>query len=381
VGKAWRVGFLDANDVLVGRNYGVLPHSQVDNVWTSTINGKPALFAITANLFHLDQAAQWSRPTFIYVSTDNGYSWELLGKNECGDAVTKPRGVPSDMWVYGNSTCITRSQDGGVTWERLPGVEFKYANGQVLNLRLDPKNHDIAYYSAGVNERYLFRYQYHPETKQGQALDLKTIATNVLVDESHASDLFTDTAQLSTDGGWTWSSKSKLLAKACKCEIGSGYLGPVKLISLRGGEIRVLISYGGDWSNSHPGDVAIMRSQDLGDTWSTIAKFNAQGLRGMPFVNSDDSMNVFIAVLATKVTPLGSYRAEKVSLLETHDGGASWKEIYSHGVTGGIPGEGLIRGVAQVTGTEGRVLLLATSEGLLRSEDDGKTWNGLGGIR
>jgi photosystem II stability/assembly factor-like uncharacterized protein len=385
VGAQKRVGFLDANDVLVGLNFGVLLHSEVDNIWTSTSNGKPALFAITANSGDIDQVEQWHRPTFGYLSTDDGYSWQLVGKAECGASVTRPRGMVNEVWVYGNTNCMMRSRNGGLDWERVPGVDFRFSGGTMTAFQFDPTTHDIAYYSVGVNERYLLRYQYNPATAQGQSVDLKTIAVEILVDETDHSNLFTDTARLSTDGGWTWTDKSKQLASACKCDIGTRYLGPAKLLSFRGGEIRALISYDGNAFNGYPGDIAIVRSRNLGDAWDVIEKLELHKLIAGPFINPDDAMNVFIVALsAPKGTPGAfgsSYRPDAVRVLETKDGGASWNEIYRRAVSGQFRGEGLIRGVAQVQHPGGRSILMATSEGLLRSEDEGRTWTQVGGIR
>jgi photosystem II stability/assembly factor-like uncharacterized protein len=380
MGQQKRVGYLDARDVLIGLNYGVLLHSEVDNVWASTLNGKPSLFAVAANSSYLDQV----QSKFSYLSTDNGYSWELIGKTECGASVTRPRGSPSEMWVYGNTNCVVRSRDGGLDWEPVPGVNFQFAGGAMTTFQFDTTTHDIAYYSVGVNERHLFRYQYSPETRQGQSVDLKTIAVQVLVDESNHSDLFTDTARLSTDGGWTWTDKSKQLAKACKCDIGTRYLGPAKLLSFRGGEIHALIDYDGNAFNGYPGDIALVRSRDLGETWDVIAKLDAHKLLAGPFINPDDAMNVFIGALtAPKGTPGAfgaSYRPDAVLVLETKDGGATWKEIYRRAVSGQFRGQGLIRGITQLNRAGGRSILMATSEGLLRSEDEGRTWSPLGGI-
>lgn len=384
VGAQKRVGYLDANDVLVGLNYGVLVHSEVDNVWTTVSNGMNVLFATTANVYALDQVDRYTRPIFSYMSTDDGHSWELLGKPACGESITRSRGAASEMWVYGGTECVSRTQDGGVNWQHLPGFEFRYSNGEMRNLRVDANNRNIAYYTVGVNERYLFRYQYNSESKQGQAVDLKTLAVDVLTDEANPSTLFTDTARLSTDGGWTWTDKSRTLSSACKCDIGKGYIGPVRLLSFRKGEIRALISYRGDAFNGYPGAIVILRSQDSGDTWSVISQFESHRLLNGPFSNPDDPMNAFFVALSAKGKPgvFGtSYTPDAVSVLETRDGGATWHEIYSRPANGQFRGEEFIRGVAQITRPGGRSLFLASKQGLLRSEDEGRTWKPLGGIR
>lgn len=367
---------------MVSLNYGVLTHSEAANVWASSINGKTTLVAMTANLADIDQ----TQGIYTYVSTDDGYSWDLIGKTQCGESITRPRELPNELFIYGNTSCVMRSRNGGLDWELLPGVGFPYAGGHMTTLQFDSNTPDIAYYSVGVNERHLYRYQYHPESKQGQAVDLKTLAVEMLVDESNHANLFTDTALLSADGGWTWADKSKQLAKACKCNVGSGYPGAARLLSFRNGEIRALIIHDGNMAwNGFPGDIAIVRSTDLGDTWDTVTKLDIHGLMGGPFINPDDAMNVFIvAVTAPKGTSgFGgmSYRPDIVKVLETKDGGASWNEIYRHTASVQSPGRLLVRGVAQIKRAGGRSILMATKEGLMRSEDEGRTWTTLGGLR
>ncbi len=92
VGPQRRIGFLDEQGVLVGLNYGVLQHSEVDGVWTAISNGKPVLFAVTFNSHDLDQNERWHRPTFLFTSNDDGYSWQLYGGRPCGNLATRPAG-------------------------------------------------------------------------------------------------------------------------------------------------------------------------------------------------------------------------------------------------------------------------------------------------
>lgn len=248
---------------------------------------------------------------------------------------------------------------------------------------MEGKDHGLAYYTIGFNEHYLLRYQFNAQTKQGQAVDLKTLAVDIVSDETTSSVLFTDTAHLSTDGGWTWTDRSANLARACKCDLGKGYIGPVKLLSFRSGDIRALISYRGNAFNGNPGAIAILRSQDSGESWSAISQFDAQGLFGGPFSNPDDPMDFFIVTLSAKGKPgaFGNYYTpDALTVLETKDGGSSWQAIYRHATGGQFLPEQFIRGVAQMATNGGRSLLLATREGLLRSDDEGHSWKLLGGL-
>jgi len=386
VGQQRRIGFLDEQGMLVGLNYGVLQHSEVDSVWTAIRDGKPVFFVVTFNGYDLDQVEAWHRPNFLYMSRDSGHSWDLLGRTECGTLATRPAGSNSEVWVYGSDSCVMRTTDGGQTWTHMPGFDFLYYQAKVTDLKFDPVRPNVLYYSTGVNERHIMRYQFNRGTGQGQAVDLKTYAEMLVVDQSSPNAIFTDQAQLSTDGGWTWTDKSGALSSACRCDIKNYYNGGPKPLSFHGGEIRILIAFGADAFNSYPGEIDVMRSLDLGDSWDRISKLAVSGLRAGPFVNPDDSQDVFIAaVFGQEKGPGGfglgpSYRVDTLKVLETSDGGGTWKEIYTRPVSGEHPGEGFLHGVTQFKRNGGRSILLATSDGLIRSDDEGQTWSRLGGI-
>jgi len=384
VGPQRRVGFLDTRGVLIGLNYGVLHHSEVDGVWTTQQDGKPILFATTFNGEDLDQVERWHRPTFLYVSRDNGYSWDLIGNSQCGTLGNRPAGSTSELWLYGSASCVMRTTDSGQTWEQMPGFNFIYGNASVSDLKFDTAHQGVLYYCTGVNGRSLMRYQYNRETKQGQAVDLKAQATAVVVDQTNAAAIFTDKAQLSTDGGWTWTDKSKTLDAVCKCDINAWGFGLTSPLSFRAGDIRVMLAYGANAFNGYPGDIVVMQSRDSGESWSMISKLAITGLRAGPFLNPDDSQNIFIAGVSTQGTPGifgSSYAPNALKILESTDGGATWNEIYRQSVKGQNAGHGFLHGVAKLNWNGGQSILMATSAGLLRSDDDGRTWNTLGGIK
>ena len=384
VGTQRRIGLIDPQGVLIGLNYGVLLHSESDGIWTTKKDGKPVLFAVTFNDGELDQVERWHRPAFLYTSKSDGYSWDLIGKPDCGNSATRPRGAESETWEYGGA-CAARTSDGGETWQQMPGFDFVSQGAIVNDFKFDPVHPNVLYYSAGVNERHIFRYQYNPETRQGQAVDLKTTAAGLVIDQTNPLSIFTDKAQLSTDGGWTWADKSHPLETACKSNIKSFYVGMAKSLSFHAGEIRVLLASDPNAFNGYPGDITVLRSPDSGDTWAPIAKLPAHGLRAGPFSNPDDPQDFFIAAVSAPGGTPGafgdSFRVNAVKVLETRDGGATWKVIYQNAASGQNPGMGFLHGVAQIAHGSDRSILLATNKGLLRSDDEGNTWIKLGGLQ
>ena len=380
-GDTMRIGYLDTKGVLVGLNYGVVPHSEIDSVSVGQTNGRPAIFATTANLYDSDQVERNTRPTFTSVSTDYGYSWDIIGKPVCGESAASPRGADGEIWVYGSPTCITRTQDGGLTWNHLPGVEFRFGNASMSNLEFDPKDHNVAYYCVGVNEYYLYRYQFNSATKQGQAVDLKVVASDVLVDETNPSALFTDSTHLSPDGGWTWTDKSASLANLFG---GVPALSnrTFKLVSFRSGEIRAVVGQFDRMSSN--GSITVIRSPDSGTTWQQVATVESRAPQFQwqwpkVFRNRIDSSNFFVVTFASSQTR-GS---NAIKLLETKDGGRNWREVYSRTTTqdDNQREAEIIHSVAQIREGANRDLLIGGRYGLWKSADEGATWKRLGGAQ
>jgi photosystem II stability/assembly factor-like uncharacterized protein len=382
-----QLGYLDPDGNLIGLNFGVVPHSDIDNVWAAAIDGKPVLFAIVANLHFTDQTRQNTRPISLAASKDRGYSWTVLDNmTQCGENVVVRKGSPTNLFLFGRAHCILKSDDGGRNWQSLSGVTGGALNGEVTKVELDPSDRNILYYSVGVNEREVFRYQYDEATKQGQSVDLKAMGADVMVAEDNNKMMFTATGQLSTDGGWTWTDKSGALARFLP-NIKSGYKQELTLVSFRGAELRIVF---GTFDNmSRSATITVLKSGDLGSTWLPIASLPRHKLVGV-FRNPHDPTDVFVStVLFTK----GQYVDEPAmaKVIESRDGGQTWNDIYS--VTPattdlksssnyyGNRTATLIRTVCQLPSERGRSLLVGGSNGLWKSDDEGKTWKRLGGVQ
>ena len=366
-GDVLRIGYLDPKGNLIGLNYGVLPHSEVDNVWVGSMNGRPAIFAATANLNSSDQTQRYTRPTFISVSQDGGYSWEVIEKADYGEQALVRGGQPTEMWIYGKG--IQKTEDGWLHWTILPGIQ----NGMTFNkIEPDPKDENVLYYCVGINECHVFRYQYEPSTGQGQAINLKVLGPDIVVEDDNSKMLFTGTGQLSTDGGWTWTDKSKALSNLVQ-GIAEGYRRPFKLVSFHGGQILAVVGKSEPTLSGTKASVSIIKSSDMGDTWQKVYSFPNEQWSEEVFLNPNNPSDFFIVTSSSSTS----------KVYETQDAGENWHQIYARDVVqkNGWQDVEKIRGVSQMTAGSGRILFVGGSHGLWKSEDEGQNWKRIGGVQ
>lgn len=390
-GFTLKLVYLDPKGILIGLNYGVLPHSEVDNVWIGSMNGHPVIYAITTNSFPIDKI-QTNSPAIISMSQDDGYSWEIVGDTKCGTKALIRGGVPTDMWLYGKDECFKTTDDGGKNWTNISWVK---SHGPISKICLDPMNKNVWYYCDGLNECYLNRYQYDPLTKKGQAVDLKVLATDIVVAEDNNKLLFTSSGKLSTDGGWTWIDKSKALEKMVG-DISSGYRRPIYLVSFRNGEIRAVISESKPTLGGNKTSISILKSSDMGSTWQVVYFFPNENLiqteidyyrflgrnQLCVFPNPDNVSNFFIGTVSSS-NEKGSYRSTASKVFETKDAGETWSQIYAHDLIqkNGYQDIETICGISQMISGSGRVLFVGGSRGLWKSKDEGITWELIGGVK
>jgi photosystem II stability/assembly factor-like uncharacterized protein len=360
-----RLAYLDSHGVLIGLSYGVVPWSDITSLWIGVLQGRSVIYATAVNV-----DSKGYIQTGISASLDGGYSWPFAIGTVCGDHGFTRKGSASEMWIYGYTNCVLKTEDGGASWARMPGFDSRYSNAETSKIEPDPSDRNLLYYSVGVNERYIYRYQYDPSTKQGHAVDLKVVASDILVAEDNNKMLFAGNGQLSADGGWTWTDKHEALRDFL------GDLVSFKLISFKGQQLRAAVGRFNPLNTTS--DIRIIQSKNLGSSWEEMKAFQSRLQSLKLFVNTNNSSNFF---LVTSTMEEMSERSVKV--LETKNGGEDWNEIYSHAVEKDDwqREPEIVNAVAQIPTSSGRTLLIGGRHGLWKSDDEGKTWKRLGGIQ
>jgi photosystem II stability/assembly factor-like uncharacterized protein len=120
------------------------------------VNGPNGLAIDPRDAQHLLLAA-WGRSTppqaqggGIYASLDGGETWRnVLSKDQHIYDVTIDPHNPKIMYAAGFESSAWRSADGGATWERIPGYNFKWGH-RVIPDPSDPGKIYITTYGGGV---------------------------------------------------------------------------------------------------------------------------------------------------------------------------------------------------------------------------------------
>ena len=271
----------------------------------------------------------------LYRSTDRGAQWERIIEG-IPDAHNEALVLIDDARLF---SCmhdqLRLSSDGGQTWESCAGV-FDRIRGVVR------RDH---YYMLAWSWSTLYR-----STDQGVSWaplttpDMKLIYQLLALEDGTL--LANADARLlrSTDAGMTWTESME----------GLSYPGYPLLMDNRP-DATLLTCVGS----------GARRSDDYGATWSRVDAPDRSGLSG-PFLYARDG-----TMYAFDLQPDGMCRVYRST-----DGGASWR------IRGIIPASVGLRSVSQESMTEGSAgLILADREGvILRSTDEGVTWQQLGGL-
>ncbi|HEX4963451.1 MAG TPA: hypothetical protein VF173_21665 [Thermoanaerobaculia bacterium] len=372
-----RIGYIGKGGALIGLSYGPMPRSSVFAIWTGRLGERPAIFATISNSTPTRYSSRYDLEGGTYFSIDDGYSWEFLFSSDCGHEIATRANSEKDTWLFGAPhACMLKLKDDGLAWSRPQGLLFGALNDSVNKIAFDPVDKSLLYYSAGVNDYHIYRYKYDANGN-GQAVDLKVLAADVVVSEDKPKMIYAGVGQLSTDGGWTWLDKSAALARYIEPNRAKSYRRPdFTLLAFRGNEIRIAIHRYDTYL--HSGGFSILKSGNLGESWDIASSFPGERLTGI-FVDPNDSTHMF--AISERFGKRGNARENSVEVKETKDWGGTWKTIFVHRLASDDENrEG--DSVAAVYGLSGvRSIFVGGRIGLWKSENGGESWRQIGGAQ
>lgn len=258
-------------------------------------------------------------------------------------------------------------------WSSVEPLRFNYANWTIHSFGFVPNDPTLVYIAADVS---VYRYKYDPSSQQAQLTDLKTPNGNpsdidIAVLDDKGMILYTNAGHLSTDGGWTWIDKSGILSKS-KLIQGQGW-------RILYGNAKEIVGYSGD-RGGFSSFFLLARSKDRGDSWDIT--YRAKDEEQVLWVRTSNTSPGQLFLAKQVQSPIGKdgRRTSSVTLSESTDAGSSWRVLYS------VPYDRLFRSemvsdATVVNTSTGRVIYIAGAVGLLRSSDEGKSWQQVGGIR
>lgn len=371
-----RIMHLDKNRNVRGLNYGVLPHSEILDLQITTINSKPRLIAMVNNkgaadlaefgLYYSDNhgitwnnSFTWSgymkAPYRLYVNPVAGQELILTGKE---------RNYAYDKIYF--------SRDGGKNWQS--GENVKEIGAPMIGRSegmVTFKDDQI-----DANARYICNGNLHRLDKRtGNVIDLKVDAHEVAIAKDDNKKLFTDYVQMSLDGGWTW---TDLRGNANYKYAAPLYFSTSEIVaflySCPGYKYEEL------GCSSARTDGAIMVSNDMGKTWSLMK--NIEKLKTLHRGKEDaDSLYAVYENDSGRQSrsPMAETVTKGIAVIQSLDKGKTWREIalYRKKTSSNTD---LRPKISEIADGDKKEIYFATVDGLYKTDDNGISWDLLGGI-
>ena len=254
---------------LIPLNYGLLPASNVVDFEINK-NSEGLYFNALIQNPHTFQKYNYG----VWNSIDSGKSWKPTfiydhnpPKNYPAEISQKFFKSPLDERVISliEFNQILESANSGQTWFQLSNINFKFANDNILSRLYDPKDPNLSYFCAGVNEIGLFRFEHSTKNNMNLNVRIGYHEGEAIISSDNSMNIFTRTFKLSTDGGWTWFDKSTSLGKLNDYNLFTSEGNLVNLLYFKKKTLMVAV---------HPQDYRstyqLIRSNDLGSTWFPV---------------------------------------------------------------------------------------------------------------
>lgn len=297
----------------------------------------------------------------VLRSRDGGDSWQAFSQGLPGTFVTSispDPAVAGRLLLSSESRGLFASSDGGASWEPSGDGIDEARTGPLTRVPGEPGTLYVLAAESAFSESRIYRSTNSGSTWQRIGLDLPDdFLGPVVVDSADSSTLYT-TRQggvlRSTDGGAQWQ------------EVGGRICGQNPFLVAHpedGGRLLAGCVEDSGAPVSPPIYLSfLLSSEDGGESWQEIF----QGPSGGAFVDWNLSYDPNDS--ATVLAALGTSLASWAQAFRSDDGGGTWEPI------SGLAGIGVTALLADPQ-RPGVLLAGTTTEGVLRSLDDGETWH------
>ncbi|MDD3901237.1 MAG: hypothetical protein PHX22_08435 [Dysgonamonadaceae bacterium] len=361
--------FYYRNDgIIISLNSGVLNHSIIHAIEAKYIDNKVKIFAVVKN----DNFVDINRYG-IYTSENNGLTWRkcLIYENPY---YSNPRlyisPLNQEIWHFiSNENQLYYSSDNGNNWNYIKEFCFMYGNDGIHDFVFDPVESNIKYVCAGVNESNLYRYDQQTDNRMNYQVN----ASKMILARDDNKKMFTNTLRISTDGGWNWKNLTENVVKISNTD----RKGSITPIYFEGNDILIHLSRLGSVTSGY-GDYFFILSNDLGETWETVKMFEDLIVYYV-YVNPEDNKNIYMVMDDREA---GDNITLKVVV--SYDGANTWETIYKYQLTrdyNKFYDEDVIRNIKVIKNKNSNTIFMGSAKGLLRSNDNGNSWEKIGGIK
>jgi photosystem II stability/assembly factor-like uncharacterized protein len=287
----------------------VKPSSADENVWSSHGPYEAAVYSIAVDPRDSERIFAGTVYNGIYLSSNGGSTWSHIDDDtltsNIRDIVFHPAG-PDTMYAATRKG-MYRSYNGGLSWGLLrpPGYWYNPLN----DIEVNPYHNNVILAGADMATGYR-----------------------------------------STDGGNTWTDLD---------------LPWIAVLAIRTDPLRPDTMYVASQSGGH--ELAVLRSEDLGESWYSIHNDLDTGLISLDLqVNPVDSDILYLAGSRFPFTTPG------ISLEKTTDGGNHWFDITPDGLI-----EYSIKSLCISPFDHETLYICTRANGVMRSTDGGESWHDL----